>query len=257
MTESRLKVVLIIQDDPFVLPNILPKFLNSLGDGITIEAALILSHSPTPKKENSLLRARRIISIFGFRFFAYYLAKFIRAKISYKSVQQVLRGAGVNCFHLRDSINNPMVLEEIRTFEPDVLVSVLGSEIFKEELLSIAPCLNLHTAMLPKYRGLMPTFWVLKNNEKSTGVSVFWVNEGIDAGPIVKQREVSLADNPSQKQLIEFTKRVGLDLMSEALREFHDGALKTTPNDENQSTYYGFPDRNDVKLFLENGKRFF
>ena len=59
-------------------------------------------------------------------------------------------------------------------------------------------------------------------------MSVFWVNEGIDAGPIVKQREVSLADNPSQKQLIEFTKRVGLDLMSEALREFHDGALKTT-----------------------------
>ena len=55
-----------------------------------------------------------------------------------------------------------MVLEEIRTFEPDVLVSVLGSEIFKEELLSIAPCLNLHTAMLPKYRGLMPTFLGLK-----------------------------------------------------------------------------------------------
>ena len=51
----------------------------------------------------------------------------------------------------------------------------------KKQIFNLAPkgCLNLHTALLPKYRGLMPTFWVLKNNETHTGVSVFFVDKGI------------------------------------------------------------------------------
>ena len=46
------------------------------------------------------------------------------------------------------------------------LISILGNQIFKKPLIELAPkgCINLHTALLPKYRGLMPTFWVLKNN---------------------------------------------------------------------------------------------
>jgi len=50
-------------------------------------------------------------------------------------------------------------------------------------------CLNLHSALLPKYRGLMPSFWVLKNNENKTGVSVFFVDKGIDSGPIFSAKK--------------------------------------------------------------------
>ena len=73
-----------------------------------------------------------------------------------------------------------------------MLVSILGNQIFKRKLIDLAPkgCINLHTALLPKYRGLMPTFWALKNNEKNTGVSVFFVDEGIDSGPIIIQKKV-------------------------------------------------------------------
>ena len=67
----------------------------------------------------------------------------------------------------------------------------MGNQIFKKQIIELAPkgCINLHTALLPKYRGLMPTFWVLKNNEKYTGVSVFFVDKGIDSGPIIVQRK--------------------------------------------------------------------
>ncbi len=57
-------------------------------------------------------------------------------------------------------------------FKPDMLISILGNQIFKKPLINLAPkgCLNLHTALLPKYRrGLMSTFWVLKNNEQVAG----------------------------------------------------------------------------------------
>ena len=68
-------------------------------------------------------------------------------------------------------------------------------------------CINLHTALLPKYRGLMPTFWVLKNNEKNTGVSVFFVDEGIDSGPIIVQKNISIG-NMTQQELIVKTKKL-------------------------------------------------
>ena len=73
-------------------------------------------------------------------------------------------------------------------------MSVAGNQIFRAALLEVAHkgCLNVHSALLPRYRGLMPTFWVLKNGEKETGVSVFLVDKGIDSGPIVVQKRVPI-----------------------------------------------------------------
>ena len=69
---------------------------------------------------------------------------------------------------ISENINSPSSINIINSYKPDILVSVLGNQIFKKQIINLAPmgCINLHTALLPKYRGLMPTFWVLKNNEK-------------------------------------------------------------------------------------------
>jgi formyltetrahydrofolate hydrolase len=94
----------------------------------------------------------------------------------------------------------------------------LGNQIFKSPILNLAPkgCINLHTALLPKYRGLMPTFWVMKNNEKKTGVSVFFVDEGIDSGPIIIQEKLEIG-NFTQEQLIKRTKKIGMELISKSI----------------------------------------
>ena len=137
-------------------------------------------------------------------------------------------------------------------------MSLQGNEIFKKPLLDLAPkgCINLHTAMLPKYRGLMPTFWVMKNNEKYTGVSVFFVDEGIDSGPIIVQEKVEIG-NSTQAQLIMRTKKIGMKLIVKAVNLITENNLVLLPNPESEKTYYSFPTRKDVIEFKKIGKRFF
>ena len=110
--------------------------------------------------------------------------------------------------------------------------------------------------MLPKYRGLMPTFWVLKNNEKTTGVSVFFVDEGIDSGPIIIQKSIDI-ESKTQSQLIKITKKIGMELIAKSIDMIHNGNLQLIENPKNKSSYYSFPTREDVLIFKRNNKKFF
>ena len=102
----------------------------------------------------------------------------------------------------------------------------------------------------------MPTFWVLKNMEKYTGVSVFFVDEGIDSGPIIIQQKV-LIDNMNQSQLIEHTKKIGMELISESIKKIKNGSFELIPNPNSEKSYFSFPTKNDVEEFKINGKKFF
>jgi methionyl-tRNA formyltransferase len=117
-------------------------------------------------------------------------------------------------------------------------------------------CLNLHTALLPKYRGLMPTFWALKNGEKETGVSVFLVDEGIDSGPIVVQKRVAIGTD-SLERLIRRTKIIGMDAVWEAVERMRSGKFDLLPNPEAEKSYFSFPTRGDVRAFRAAGKRLY
>ena len=141
---------------------------------------------------------------------------------------------------------------------PEILISVAGNEIFKKPLINLAPlgCLNLHTALLPKYRGLMPSFWVLKNKEKFTGVSVFYVDEGIDSGPIITQTKIPI-ENFSQDELIRKSKKVGMQAIIESLIKIKNGNVILQENNAEEMTYFSFPTKKDVYEFYSNGAKFF
>ena len=102
----------------------------------------------------------------------------------------------------------------------------------------------------------MPTFWVLKNNEIFTGVSVFFVDEGIDSGPIIVQKKVKI-NNLTQIQLIKKTKHLGMQAIAEAIDLIKTGNFKLIENSDNEKTYFSFPTRADVLVFKKLGKNFF
>jgi methionyl-tRNA formyltransferase len=102
----------------------------------------------------------------------------------------------------------------------------------------------------------MPSFWVLKNNEEKTGVSVFYVDEGIDSGPIIIQKEV-LIGNMTQKELIKHTKQLGMDAIVEALVNIKNNSVNLIPNPQEEMTYFSFPTKEDVKEFRRIGKKFY
>ena len=102
----------------------------------------------------------------------------------------------------------------------------------------------------------MPTFWVMKNDEEYTGVSVFFVDEGIDSGPIVVQEKVKIG-NKTQEELIKCTKKIGMDSIAKAVNLIEKDQVKIIENNDAEKTYYSFPERKDVIDFVSKGKRFF
>ena len=175
-----------------------------------------------------------------------------------KNLKSLLNENNIPIIELTDSINAPSSISIIKSYKPDLLVSILGNQIFKSKIINLAPkgCINLHTALLPKYRGLMPTFWVLKNNEKYTGVSVFFVDEGIDSGKIILQEKVRI-NNLTHYELIKTTKRIGMKLISKAIYKISLNDLNLIENDNKKMTYFSFPTKEDVDYFLKTGKKFF
>lgn len=254
-----MRIVLITQDDPFYLPEQLDYLLGNLPDDTEVVGCVVSKVSPFGKKESFPDKARRTYNIFGLRFFMRYGLDYLLSRLPHRrSMRDVLRQYGVAEVPVSGSLNSPESLQRLQSLTPDLLISIAGNEIFRKPLIELAPqgCLNLHTALLPKYRGLMPSFWVLKNGEEETGVSVFFVDEGIDSGPILVQERIKIGEM-NQRELIKRTKALGMRAIVTAITRIRDGDTSTLPNNDSDSTYFHFPSREDVREFRQSGARFF
>ena len=253
-----MKIVLITQNEPFYLNKSLKYLIENLPNYVEIVGCIVSDVSPFGKKESFITKALNTLNIFGLSFFLRYAVKFLKSKLSRSSVKDLMKEKKINIIELKKSINSKDSLDILKQLKPDLLISIAGNEIFKEDLINLAPkgCLNLHTAMLPKYRGLMPTFWALKNKEKHIGVSVFFVDEGIDSGPIIFQEKIEVL-NKTQEQLIIETKKLGMIGIIKSIELIASGSYELLKNDEKNMTYFSFPTRNDVKEFYNVGNKFF
>lgn len=253
-----MRIILLTQDDPFYLAKNIDYLAKNLPLHSQIVGTVVFDVSPFGKRESFIDKLKKTYSIFGLRFFVNYGFKFVVSKLNPNAkVKNILTRHNIPLIAIEGGINKEENRNKIKTFEPDLLISIAGNQIFKLPLINLAPkgCLNLHTALLPKYRGLMPSFWVLKNNEKETGVSVFFVDEGIDSGPILVQKRVEIGQK-SQSELIHFTKKLGMDAILEAIEKIHRGGYQLIPNLAEEMTYFSFPTREDVNEFLKAGKKF-
>ena len=253
-----MKIFLVTQDEPFFLAEAIDQFLKSLPEGVAVAGAYLLEPSPFGKRKSFAQKAAETLRVFGFRFFLFYSALFAWNRLFGLRVGDVFGRHGVAYKRFSDDINAPPSLAHIAATAPDVIVSLASNKIFRDALLALPPrgCLNLHTAKLPKYRGLMPLFWAMANDEREVGISVFLMDKGIDTGDIVRQETFPLAALPMH-QLIRITKIIGMKLMNQALSDIRDGTAVLMPNPDSEATRVGFPTRDDVRRFRRNGKRFF
>ena len=155
------------------------------------------------------------------------------------------------------SVNAPDFVAHVRdTLRPDLIVSVAASQIFKEPLLALPSrgCINIHGALLPRYRGMLPSFWTLFNGEREGGVTVHYMSAGIDDGSIIAQRRFPIHDHDTVETLIGRSKALGAEVLSEVLREIKRGAVATAPNNAAEGTYYSFPTRTDVLNLKARGR---
>lgn len=254
-----MNIVLITQDDPFYLARNLDYLFKKLPQYVKVKLCVMSHVSPFGKKKNFLGKILDTVSIFGPMFFIRYSLKFVMSKFDKKNrVSRVMKKYDIPVFELIESINNKKILNKIRSQKPDLIISIAGNQIFKSDLINLptSGIINLHTADLPKYRGLFPTFWALKNGESQIGVSVFFVDKGIDSGPIIVKRMVDITERNLEKLIIE-TKRIGMECILEAINYIHDGDYKLIENSDDGSSYYSFPGRSDVIEFKKTGNKLY
>ena len=254
-----MRIVIITQDDPFYLAKNIDYLIINLPSNAIISGCIVSDVSPFGRKESFKKKVLKTLNIFGFKFFIIYSLRYLFAFLSKaNNVKYVLKKHKIPIIQLKGSINSVNSLERIKEYSPDLLISIGGNEIFKRPLIELPKlgCLNLHTAPLPKYRGLMPSFWVLKNQESSTAVSVFYVDDGIDSGPILVQETVEI-NGQSQEELINQTKKLGMDCILKAISKIQVNDTAIMLNDDTQMTYYSFPTKDDVREFRRVGAKFF
>lgn len=254
-----MRIVLLTQDEPLFLAPSIEQLLAEMPAGCEVVACVVFEPSPIGKKMGLAGRAKQLMAVFGPMFFLRYASMFALARLRpSRGLGPVLARRNIPEVRITGNINAPASLDQLRAFKPDLLVSVAGNQIFRRPLIDLAPkgCLNLHTSPLPRYRGLMPTFWVLKHDEAETAVSVFFVDEGIDSGPLLVQHRIPVTTNRLET-LIKLTKKLGMSAVAEAIGKVRDGDIATTENDVTQGSYFGFPTRADVRAFRAAGKKLF
>lgn len=172
------------------------------------------------------------------------------------SLRAVARRHGIP-FSVEPSANAPELLERLRAYDLDLVVSFSAPQVFKDELLKLPRhgCFNLHCSLLPQYRGLLPSFWVLLHGEDFSGATVHRMDAEIDNGGILKQAPVDIRGMRTMDEVLRATKRAGGELMLEAVRDLRAGRLVERPNPVDEGEYFTWPTDEQAREFRARGMR--
>jgi len=134
--------------------------------------------------------------------------------------------------------NTEDVYRQLKEFGVDVCVLAAYGFMIKSQLLSLPAggFVNIHPSLLPKYRGAAPVQRAVINGEKVTGVTTFFMNEGMDAGDIILQTETAIDANETYEELQERLAQTGADIVIKTLDLIKSGNYKVQPQDKNKIT---------------------
>lgn len=245
-----MKLAFLTADEPIYLPEFFDRVLTEFGSVTDCVYAV----PPLYKGQTPRAAAWRYYRTFGAAAAAGLVRRLLQAKLSRTSIASVCARHGVRCVVATD-VNAPEFVEELAEREVDVIVSVSCPQIFKKALLDTPSrgCLNIHGALLPQYRGVMPSFWMLANGEREAGVTVYFMNEDIDAGEVAAQQAFAIIPSETLDGFIQRSKRVSAELLVRVLRELSDGTVPRQPLDVSEGSYYSWPDRQAVRRLLAAG----
>ncbi len=130
---------------------------------------------------------------------------------------------------------------------PEVIVVVGYGRIIPQRILDLPSCgcVNVHSSLLPKYRGAAPINWAVVRGETRTGVTTMRLVKKLDAGDILLKRETVIGEDEYANELTERLAQIGADLLIETLQGIEAGAIEPQPQDEEQATYAPIMKRED------------
>jgi methionyl-tRNA formyltransferase len=129
--------------------------------------------------------------------------------------------------------------EQIRALRPDVIVVMAYGQILPHEVLEIPKiaCLNLHASLLPRWRGAAPIQAAIASGDRETGITVMYMDEGLDTGDILLQRKIDILPNDTGETLHDRLAQVAPESLLEALDLLASGSAPRTVQDNAVATY--------------------
>jgi methionyl-tRNA formyltransferase len=137
-------------------------------------------------------------------------------------------------------MKDPEVYDLYRKLRPDLVILAFVTDILPEKLLEI-PSLGTicyHPSLLPRHRGASAINWTILMGETHTGLTVFWVDKGIDTGSILLQKEVEIGPNDTAGSFyFNVLFPMGVNAMVEAVELIKEGKALRIPQDDSKATY--------------------
>lgn len=254
-----MRIFILTMDDPLYTLPFIKQIIEAKKNSIVGLAVTKADRLTIGRGKSKFLYVMSLALIMGLPFFlrnTYVTILFkIRKKFSKygfwpsPSIINYARKEGIKTYELNNP-NDDSFLPVLIQAKPDIIINQSQS-ILKARLLSIPTVgtLNRHNALLPKNRGRLTPFWVLYKNEKLTGVSIHFVEEGIDSGPIVLQEEYKICRKDSFRSLVIKNYKIAPKLMLKAISLLEKGNKEFIDNDDKKATYNTTPTLKEAWLY--------
>lgn len=164
--------------------------------------------------------------------------------LSFSPVKELAMQNGLNVYQptkLRDG----SFTELLRSLKPDVLVVVAYGRILPEDALSVPTygAVNVHSSLLPKYRGAAPVQWAVLNGDAVTGVSTMYLAPEMDTGDVIFTEKTEIGEFETSGELFDRLMVMGAELLHKTLRAIENGTAPRTKQDEANASYVTMLDK--------------
>ena len=129
--------------------------------------------------------------------------------------------------------------QEILDLNPDIIITCAYGQIIPKEILDYPKygCINVHASLLPKYRGGAPIHWSIINGDKETGITIMYMDEGMDTGDIISQESIDILDSDNLESIHDKLSVLGTKLLLETLPSIFNDTNDRIKQDPSKVTY--------------------
>ena len=141
--------------------------------------------------------------------------------------------------HQPEKVKDGKALEIIKSIQPELIVVAAYGRILPKEILDYPKygCINVHSSLLPKYRGAAPIHWAIVNGETESGVTIMHMAQALDAGDIISQVKTPIDPDETVESLHDRLAVLGADLLVKTIADIEAGTATRTKQDESKVTF--------------------
>lgn len=164
-------------------------------------------------------------------------------------VKELALEAGIPT-HTPGTLRDGEFMKLLEEYSPDLIAVVAYGKILPPEVINYPKfgCINVHVSLLPKYRGSAPMQRAIMEGEEKTGVSIMYMDEGLDTGDIICAEEFPITEDDDFETVHDRSAELGARLLCEVIKKIEEGSAKRTPQDSSLATYAPKIENEDCKI---------